>query len=226
MGSARNCSVHRTNEGRIIGAFSPRSSPMRRALIFAVLSITAAGTAQADGGRVEVHGGYDRLSYESFFSPSDSTFRPIEAAVIGIGLGYDVPIGGSAFAGIEANADFSTKSQCQVNPLILAPGIFESCLSPKRDLSMNARLGVKLGGERTRLYALAGYSNLKLNESFWLNRTTRTPVGSETQDGIRLGAGLEHDFGERLYGKIEYRYTDYGGNVSRSQGLVGLGIHF
>jgi outer membrane immunogenic protein len=200
--------------------------PMRRALIFAVLSLTAASAAQADGGRAEVHGGYDHLSYDSFFSPSDVTFRPIKAAVIGIGLGYDIPIGGSAFAGIEANADFSTKSRCQVNPLILAPGIFESCLSPKRDLSANARLGINVGGDNTRIYALAGYSNLKINEYSWQNRTIRTSAGSRTKDGIRLGAGLEHDFGERFYGKIEYRYSDYGGNLSRSQALVGAGIRF
>jgi outer membrane immunogenic protein len=199
---------------------------MRYGWIVVTLALAAASAARADGGRAEVHGGYDRLAYDSFFSPSDNTFRPLEAAVIGIGLGYDMPIGGSAFAGIEANADFSTKSRCQVNPLILAPGIFESCLSPKRDLSANVRLGVNLGGESTRIYALAGYSNLKLKTTARQNGGPRTPVSTETEDGLRLGAGLEHDFGEQFYGKIEYRRSDYGGNVSRDQALVGFGLHF
>jgi outer membrane immunogenic protein len=198
---------------------------MRTTGILFLLAAASATAAEADGGRVEVHGGYDRVVYERFFAPSDATFRALESGVIGVGLGYDLAIGSAAFAGIEGNADFATGSRCQVNPLILAPGIFESCMKPKRDLSANARIGVNLG-EQTRIYALAGYSNLRVSKSSRVNRGPRQTYASENLDGIRVGAGLEHDFGARFYGKVEARYTDYSNDASRTQGLVGVGLRF
>jgi outer membrane immunogenic protein len=199
---------------------------MRRTFVSFVVPLIAVSAVQAEGPRLEIHGGYDRLAYKNFFSPSDTTFKPINGSMYGVGLGYDFQVGEQLFVGAEGNADFSSKSRCQVNPLILAPGIFESCVNPKRDLSANARLGIKLGNERTALYALAGYSNLKLGTSFQINRSGKTPTGSETRDGVRLGAGIEQDFSDRFYGKIEYRYTSYGSRLNRNQGIVGIGIRF
>jgi opacity protein-like surface antigen len=199
---------------------------MRQICFAAVLSVAVSGTAHAEGVRAEIHGGYDRLSYKNFFSPSDSTFGPVESGVFGFGIGYDTAISDRLFAGIEGNVDFRTGSRCQVNPLILAPGIFESCLRPGRDLSANARLGVNLGSGRTRLYALAGYSNLRLKSYGRINRAPPITIQSENRDGIRIGAGLEHSFDDRLYGKVEYRYSDYGSKINSNQGLVGVGIRF
>jgi len=199
------------------------------AMILAMIaSLASTHVAQAEGLRAEIHGGFDRLSNERFFSPSDSTFRPIEGGVYGFGIGYDQPLGKQVFVGLEGNADFSTGLRCQVNPLVafVAPGIFESCLRPGRDLSANARLGVKLGSGRTRLYALAGYSNMRLTSSFQLNRGPRTGLNSQNRDGIRVGAGIEHGFDERFYAKIEYRYADYGNRINRNQALAGVGIRF
>jgi outer membrane immunogenic protein len=201
----------------------------RLAMILAVIaSVTCTGVAQAEGLRAEIHGGFDRLSNERFFSPSDSTFRPVEGGVYGFGIGYDQPLGKQVFVGLEGNADFSTGSRCQVNPLVafVAPGIFESCLRPGRDLSANARFGVNLGSRRTRLYALAGYSNVRLISSFQMNRGPRTELNSQNRDGIRVGAGLEHGFDDRFYAKIEYRYSDYGNRINRNQALAGVGIRF
>jgi hypothetical protein len=84
----------------------------------------------AEGFRVEGHGGYDRLANSHYFSPSDSTFKPINGAVYGGAIGYDLPLNDRIFAGIEGNADFSSGRRCQVNPLVafVAPGIFESCV--------------------------------------------------------------------------------------------------
>jgi outer membrane immunogenic protein len=201
---------------------------LRRLSLSVIISLAGTGVAQAEGLRAEIHGGYDRVSNKPFFSPSDSTFRPVEGGVYGFGLGYDQPLGKQVFLGLEGNADFSTGSRCQVNPLVafVAPGIFESCLRAGRDLSANARLGVNLGSGRTRLYALAGYSNVRLTSSFQMNRGPRTGLNSQTRDGIRVGVGVEHGFDERFYGKIEYRYSDYGNRINRNQALAGVGIRF
>ncbi|WP_298158779.1 outer membrane beta-barrel protein [Brevundimonas sp.] len=192
----------------------------------AILGIGMSGTAHAQGARAELHGGFDRVSHRSFFSPSDSTFGPVEGGVSGLGLGYDAKIQGRIFAGIEGNVDFATGSRCQVNPLVLAPGIFESCLSPGRDLSANARLGVNLGNGRTRIYGLVGYTHLELNSSFQINRGPATSLRSDNRDGVRVGAGLEHDLTDRFYGKIEYRFSDYGSDITRNQAIVGVGLRF
>ncbi len=201
---------------------------LHRLSLAVIVSVAGAGVAQAEGPRAEIHGGFDRLSNKRFFSPSDSTFRPVEGGVYGFGIGYDQPLGKKVFVGLEGNADFSTGIRCQVNPLVafVAPGIFESCLRPGRDLSANARLGVKLGSARTRLYALAGYSNLRLTSSFQMNRGPRTGLNSQNRDGFRVGAGIEHSIDKRFYGKIEYRYSDYGNRVNRNQALAGVGIRF
>lgn len=192
------------------------------------VAATVSTAAGAEGFRAEIHGGYDRLSHKSFFSPSDNTFRPVEGAVYGLGLGYHVPIGKRVFAGIEGNVDFSTGTHCQVNPLVafVAPGIFESCLKPGRDLSANARVGTTLVNGRTRLYALAGYSNLRLESYTQINRAAPTARFANTRDGIRLGAGIEHGFDDRFYGKVELRYSDYGRSITRNQALVGVGVRF
>jgi outer membrane immunogenic protein len=119
-------------------------------------------------------------------------------AVIGVGVGYDFSIGEKAFIGLEANIDESTSK------------FF------KRDLNPNVRIGVKLN-DATRLYALAGYTNQRIRVA---------GVGSANADGVRGGVGLERNFGERAYGKIEYRYSNYEAGLSRNQGLVGFGIRF
>jgi outer membrane immunogenic protein len=199
----------------------------RRFAYFAiVLPLVSASAAHADGGRAEIHGGYEQLDYDSFFNPADSSFRPIKGAIYGIGIGYDVPLGDKAFAGIEGNADFSSESRCQVNPLILAPGIFENCLEPGRDLSANVRIGVKLGSGNIRVYGLAGYSNLRLERSSRGNGVPITGTTAQKRDSVRAGIGLEQNFGGRFYGKAEYRYSDYGSNIRRNQGLIGIGLRF
>jgi outer membrane immunogenic protein len=119
-------------------------------------------------------------------------------AVIGVGVGYDLSVGKKAFIGLEGNVDESTSK------------FF------KRDLSANVRVGVKLN-DQTRLYALAGYTNQRLKVD---------GIGSGNADGVRGGVGIERNFGERAYGKIEYRYSNYEAGLTRNQGLVGFGIRF
>lgn len=193
-------------------------------LVAGGLFLACAGSAHAQGARVELRGGYEQLNNRSFFSPSDFTFRPIKAAVFGLGVGYDVSLGKALFVGAEATAEFSTGSHCQVNPLILAPGIFENCLDPGRDLGANARLGAQFG--KTRIYGLVGYSNAQLRNSFQLNRGPSTLLAVNNRDGVRLGFGFEQDLSSRIYAKMEYRYSDYGSSINRNQGLVAVGLRF
>jgi len=45
-------------------------------------------------------------------------------------------------------------------------------------------------------------------------------------EGLRVGGGVEANLYGPVYGKIEYRYTDFDGGVGQHGGLVGLGVRF
>jgi outer membrane immunogenic protein len=195
---------------------------MRIASLICLAILASSGVAQADSGAyVEAHGGYDNLQNDDYFNlPTlGFRFRPTNGAVYGVAAGYDAPIGGRMFAGVQATFDESSGRRCQVNPIILAPGIYESCLRVDRDIGANVRIGTSLGNKRQlRLYALAGYSNARLTSSFQINRTNESGFSSRNVSGLRLS--------DHVFGKLEYRYSNYANGVSRNQALAGFGIRF
>ena len=81
----------------------------------------------------------------------------------------------------------------------------------KADLGVGARLGYVLN-ENVLAFTRVGYTNLE-----------RPAVDLE---GLTLGGGLEVNVAGPVYGKIEYRYTDFDAGVGRHGGLVGVGFRF
>lgn len=55
--------------------------------------------------------------------------------------------------------------------------------------------------------------------------TIRTKSG-DNLDGFRVGAGYQLGISDKIYGKVEYRYSNYEADFSRHQGMVGLGVKF
>ena len=45
-------------------------------------------------------------------------------------------------------------------------------------------------------------------------------------DGVRVGAGVEHQLTSRAFVKAEYRYSNYEQGVSRNQVVAGVGLRF
>jgi outer membrane immunogenic protein len=86
----------------------------------------------------------------------------------------------------------------------------------KADLGVGARLGYVLN-ENVLAFTRVGYTNLE-----------RPAVGGRALEleGLTLGGGLEVNVAGPVYGKIEYRYTDFDAGVGRHGGLVGVGIRF
>jgi outer membrane immunogenic protein len=117
-------------------------------------------------------------------------------------LGYDLDVGSTAFIGAEVGIGDST--------------ISGSGVKATRELSAGARFGLELG-ERGKVYALIGYSN---------QRFAVAGLGSGNIEGIRAGVGYEHDFAKNLYGKVEYRYTNYEAGIERHSAVAGLGVRF
>lgn len=82
-----------------------------------------------------------------------------------------------------------------------------------RDLSIAARLGTKVT-DNALVYGLVGYTN----------QGTEGYAGK--LDGVRLGLGAELAFNEKLFGTVEYRYSNYERGAELHQTLVGLGVRF
>ena len=176
----------------------------------------AAAPASAEGFRAEIHGGWDHARADGT-GPNDSD----SGIVYGIGAGYDFAIAPKVELGLDLSADLSSVEECE-GSVILAGDT--ACIDAKRDLAAAIRLGYKVS-DRGTLYALAGYTNARFRFDY------TTPAGvttgdSRNLDGFRLGAGYQHDFGKNMYGKVEYRYSNYEADVTRHQALIGVGVKF
>jgi outer membrane immunogenic protein len=186
---------------------------VRAATALTTLSVgLAAAPAFAQGFRIEAHGGWDRASSEGVGD---------NGVLYGVGAGYDVALGRGLFAGIEANADFSTMKECTADAIAAGDLL---CVRAGRDLSAGVRFGAEVA-PGSRIYALAGYTNARF-------RLDYTPAGGATTrdsanlDGLRLGAGFEQALGQGLYTKLEYRYSNYEAGTDRHQGGGGRGCRF
>lgn len=185
---------------------------MMYALASVAVLAAVATPASAEGFRAEIHGGWDHASADD---------QGESGIVYGIGAGYDVAIAPKVELGLDLSADLSSLDECE-SSVILAGDT--ACIDAKRDLAAAIRLGYKVS-ERGTLYALAGYTNARFRFDY------TTPGGVTTRDsrnldGFRLGAGYQHGFGRNMYGKIEYRYSNYEADVTRHQALVGVGVNF
>ncbi len=182
------------------------------ALAATTAAFAVATPAAAEGFRAEIHTGLDVVAADD-----DSE----TGIMYGIGLGYDFAITPKMELGVDLSADLASTEGCETSAIVAND---RACFDAKRDLAAALRLGYKVSEQGT-IYALAGYTNARFRAAY------TTPAGVTTRDsanfdGFRLGAGYQHDFGEKLYGKVEYRYSNYEGNIERHQALLGLGVKF
>lgn len=169
----------------------------------AAVTFSAPAFAQNDatfsGPRAEVIAGYDAVK------TGNNGLGTPDGFLYGVGLGYDLRVGG-AVLGAEAEIADSTTSRN-----LVGGGKLES----DRDIYVGARIGAPIG-DKALAYVKAGWTNARLEAgSFGSNH-----------DGIRVGGGLEYNLFSNLYVKGEYRYSNYEANVERHQIVGGLGIRF
>jgi outer membrane immunogenic protein len=120
--------------------------------------------------------------------------------VYGISGGYDFRSGNTVF-GVEVEAAESTTEDAGVEA--------------GRDLYAGARIGAVVS-PTVLIYAKAGYTNARASiGGFGVNF-----------DGVRAGAGVEFMIGTNLSMRAEYRYSNYEADLSRNQGVIGLGLRF
>lgn len=171
------------------------------------------------GPRVEATFGYDSTGADDGIA---STPNRVDGVRVGGAIGYDLPIASTFTIGAEAGIGWqvSGKAEAQIGTTNLR-------LTTGRDIDVSLRLGARVAPS-TLLYVKAGYANSEFRLRSTVGGTagnTVTDVSTE-EDGYRLGAGVEQMLGDHLYAKAEYRYSDYGDDVSRHQVLVGAGYRF
>lgn len=82
----------------------------------------------------------------------------------------------------------------------------------RRNVGAAARLGYVVA-DKALIYGKIGYANWK--------QTTTAEL-----EGLRVGGGVEANLYGPVYGKVEYRYTDFDRGVGQHGGLIGVGVRF
>jgi len=187
-----------------------------------LISMAAAGTAAAivampaaaqsgdydfSGPRVEAIIGYDisRAGSDSDNDLNDMDDESLDGLLYGVGLGYDVDMGGVVL-GLEGEyTDSTAKTEYSDG------GDFEGFglgrVDTGRDLYIGARVGAKVAPD-VLAYVKGGYTNARYNV---LARDGETELKDNIDtDGYRLGAGVEYAMSENTFAKFEYRYSNYG----------------
>lgn len=175
-------------------------------IALALVALTAAATpafaqdeaAPFNGAHVSAVVGYDKLDLNT------AGVENPDGVTYGVNFGYDLQHGNVLF-GIEGEVTESSAELKAGNTVVA---------SASRDLYAGGRLGYVFGN--TAVYAKAGYTNARIEST----------VGNENGDGFRVGGGVERKFGQNLFGKVEYRYSNYEADVERHQIVAGLGVRF
>lgn len=113
-----------------------------------------------------------------------------------------------ATAGIAAGYDYDLGEKAFVGMEVSGDKLLVD--GAKVEFGFTGRAGAKLGAGK--LYVDGGYA---------------TTFDGNLADAWVLGAGYEHSFGEKLYGKLAYRHSFYQDNVVDSDAvLAGVGVKF
>ena len=117
-------------------------------------------------------------------------------------------IGTEATAGIAAGYDFDLGEKTFVGMEVSADKVLVD--GAKVEFGFTGRAGAKLGAGK--LYVDGGYA---------------TTFDGAYNDAWVLGAGYQHSFGEKLYGKLAYRHSFYENSPIDSDAvLAGVGVKF
>lgn len=214
----------------------------------ALPALTPAAAQNAEnftGFRLEAIGGYDNTTADADgdFSPGtqdrfdDGSGEGLDGFVYGIGAGYDYQIGNFV---VGAEAEISDSTAGENNDGAFGPGS-RADFEAERDIYVGGRIGYAVS-PRGLLYAKGGYTNARYGLDIDDGAGFAQDF-SATLDGFRVGAGFEYLVSGNVYGKVEYRYSNYSDlevdtgtnninfddfdvNTDRHQVVAGVGIRF
>lgn len=180
------------------------SAALLLAVTFATPAFAQDAAGNFTGGHVEIVGGVDSPRADG---DTETGF------MYGIGAGYDFQAGNAVF-GVEGEAALSTTSECDTTASL--------CVESGRDLYIGGRGGF-LVAPSVLAYVKAGYTNARATLE---DAITGDDLDHRNLDGIRGGIGLEYNGGSPFTVRLEYRYSNYEDDVSRHQGVLGVGFRF
>lgn len=163
------------------------------------------------GGYVGVQGGYasGRSTYDVLASDAFAPVDP-DGWVGGAYAGYNWQLANRLVLGVEVDAMSSNVAGGE----ILWRGEFPIPESAKVELDWSASLRgrVGYGFDRFLPYASAGLSIGRYDHVFTSYWQSMIREFGDTYVGWTVGAGAEYAFTDNLIGRLEYRYTDFGGS--------------
>jgi outer membrane immunogenic protein len=176
------------------------------------LATPAAAQEAFDGFRIEALTGYDSLGVSVDEDVAGEELSGSKSGVAyGVAAGYDYAIGGVVIGAEVEVADSSVGEDLAIDEVIEGMAIDGTAsLNAAEDIYLGGRVGVPVGAS-TLLYAKGGYSmaKVKLHAEGTVDGEAGEIGAKLSLDGLRLGAGVEHTFGSNVFGKLEYRYTNY-----------------
>jgi outer membrane immunogenic protein len=184
----------------------------------ALTAFAAPAHAQPAGIRVEAIAGFDSIRASLNDQPNlpDNTVGT-QGVVFGVAAGFDIPLGSSAAFGIDVEATETN------NDYTVVEGASTGEIQVGRDLYAGGRFTV-LASDSGNLFFTGGYTNLRARASVTTGATTVTDTDSI--DGLRGGIGAQLNLGANAYLSAQYRYSNYEDDVTRHQGIAGIGFRF
>jgi len=194
-----------------------------------VASPAAAQGSNIGGGRFEAVVGYDRAGFdlEDTFGINDTAH--MSGVLLGIGVGYDVPVSKTVSLGVDLEASDATTKRSETFAGIIDGFDIDgkAKISAGRDLYAGGRLTVA-ASNKVNLYLKAGYTNARMKAGFkgTIDGVAVDESDGANGDGVRLGAGAQFAIARNSYVGVEYRYSNYEGDFTRDQLAATFGVRF
>ena len=158
-----------------------------------------------------------RLIYEtptvSNVEEEGDVYKLGSAVAFGGEVGFDIAVGKSVVVGPYANYEFSSVENCDG----------ADCVSETDSYTVGLQIGVKVGSNGM-IYLKGGYASMGLEAS------DGSLSFKERGNGIGGAIGYERGFGEHLYGRVEFGYSDngkiFGIDFQRRHAGIALGARF
>ena len=182
------------------------------------VGIAPAQAANFSGPRVEVRGGWDRITLKAGYvdgvdSASEKGHK--DGYTIGGEAGYDGSISPNVTLGAYAGIDFPHTRECSE-----IFGNDRGCIKSPRNITAGIRLGTLIG-KSALVYVKGGFSKGRLTVSYadFDDATNNFSVHSD-RNGFHLGLGGEVLVANHAYVKAELVHTNYCAATTRMSGRV------
>lgn len=183
---------------------------------FLALAATPAMAEPFSGPYVGVEAGLDsyEVQADDVFAAGDHYDGLSGNGVVGaVFAGYDLPLGTSAFVGVEGKAALSAAE------ITVDTGEDAFTVGAKETFGATARLGAMLN-DSTGIYGRAGWESTRFKAEL------NGEGDSDRDDALVLGAGLETRFGDATSFRVEYTYADYSDFIKNNSVRAGVAYRF